>query len=147
MAIAKIGLLMLVDIFRFPVQLHMRNHASTFTKSGKIFTMLILSYICYALIESNSFTKKNPKVSNQDLKTQGRPHLNIGKGDLGLIFGLTDEGNNFHADFSIFSFKLKQMYANFSSGEHAETEIKLKLCQPEDLLVDSEFFQLGLEKS
>lgn len=134
------------DLFRFPIQLYLKYHTSTYTILGKFFTILVFSYICYSLAQSNSFKKKYPKVSNQDLKTQGRLHMSINKSDIGLIFGITDEENIFYADYTIFSFKFTQVYANFSSGEHLEREIELKLCESSDFLKKSDFYQLGLNK-
>lgn len=136
------------DLFRFPVELHMKKRASTYTVLGKFWTLLIFTYIIYSLINSKNFKKKFPNVSNQNLKTQGRSFMNLTKKDLSLAFGVTDEANQFYVDPSIFFFQAKQIHGVTMDGKYEYTEkiLQIKLCEASDFEDQTIFENLALNK-
>ena len=136
-----------LDAFRFPIELRMKERASTYTILGKINTCLLFVYILYSIINSHSFMKKFPKISNQNIKIQERPFLNFSKEDLSLAFGVTDESNLFYADPTIFNFEATQVYVNLSNGFDSNKILNLKLCEPTDFPKNTSYFEkLGLNK-
>lgn len=56
-----------IDIFRFPLQLTFNKKEKSSTYSGRLFSLCILVFIIFSIIESDMIQKTNPTTLSQKM--------------------------------------------------------------------------------
>lgn len=135
-----------IDIFKLPVSLLIKEKTKSSTLSGKIFTTIILVYICVSFYRSDLIQKTNPTIYRQDLKISERPKFNFSKDEISLVLGLSDVNNNYEFNERIFSIKSYIRYYNPLLPDEVKTEINLNVCNISDFNDPDVFTKLNLNK-
>jgi hypothetical protein len=136
---------MYLDIFQQNVGLKLNSKYRVSLTSGKIFSIFIIAFAFYNMIQSGMIKKKDPMVIQRNIDEINRPQINMDKDNFFFSFSLTDDYEIFKEDLTIFKFKVFEVIVSQGGNKYMEVDKKHELCKLEDFSMPSELFSKTID--